>query len=68
MNDPNIDGYETYCIGKIDAYCKELEAKLQVAVELMDKIRRLEITEFENPLYYQTAIRNLIATHKIKAK
>lgn len=27
MDDPNIDGYETYCIGKMDAYCKELEAK-----------------------------------------
>lgn len=39
MDDPNIDGYETYCIGKIDAYCKELEAKLKVAVEALENCR-----------------------------
>jgi hypothetical protein len=36
MDDPLIDGYETYCIGKMNAYCKELEGKLQIAIEALE--------------------------------
>jgi hypothetical protein len=55
-------------IGVAAKTVSRMEEKLKVAEHLLEGIRHLEIMDFENPLNYQTSIRNSIATYKIKAK
>jgi hypothetical protein len=44
----------------IENHFKKLNAKLTLLGTTVERIRKLEVLEFENPLHYQTEIRNII--------
>lgn len=42
MSDPMINDYETYCIGKAERYILELESKLALAMQIIEKLEEIQ--------------------------